>query len=182
MADRVKHQVVRFENGRARVYITDDISNIVEDETTLINPDRSYVMGVSPEFWTIKDGKLWPIEDEKRIAEINASAAVLAPSSDLKRIEIVQHIESLQRDVEFLNTSSKAYSDQGDFALSKELTDKMLYINDTIGEVVKLIRVSREEVLSDTKAKLDEINKRNKRDAIILYSLIAVAMSIAIFL
>lgn len=93
MGDRVKHKIVKFTDGRARVYITDDIANLVEDETTLINPDMSYVRGVSPEHWTLKDGKLWPIEDEAQIAAINAEAAVNTAGFDLKKIEILQRIE-----------------------------------------------------------------------------------------
>jgi hypothetical protein len=182
MADRVKHQVVKFENGRARVYITDDISNIKEDDTTLINPDRSYVMGVSPEFWTIKDGKLWPIEDEKLIAEINASAAALAPSSDLKRIEILQRIEANEDQLKVLSEALKDDMVKLEVDTNEKIHSRFSYLNETDGEIVKLLKVARSEDSSSNKEKFDAISKSIKVHTIIIYSLIAVAMSIAIFL
>jgi hypothetical protein len=168
MADRVKHRIVKFTDGRARVYITDDIANLVEDENTLINPDMSYVRGVSPEHWALKDGKLWPIEDEAQIAAINAEAAVSTSGFDIKKVEILQRIE---RNEKAIAQQAKSTED-GIFSLYNE-------INAKIGGVIFDYRDNDEQLIKsisalghETEHKLRAIKEQHKKTTTILGILI----------
>lgn len=54
-----KHKVVKFHNGVARIYVTRDLSGFRHDgETTFVNPILTHLRGVSPEFWTVKNGQI----------------------------------------------------------------------------------------------------------------------------
>jgi len=73
-----KHKIVQFIDGKARVSIVEDFKPHLESENGqdfFINPDLKAVWRVSPEFWTVKDGKIVPIEGKelevkKKVSEL----------------------------------------------------------------------------------------------------------------
>lgn len=97
-----KHKIVKFTDGLAKIQITDDFTEYLplEDNKTLfINPDLKYVRGVSPEFWTVKDGVIWALEGEefeerRKIMEIQSA---VSQKSDHRLIEeILLKIEAVK--------------------------------------------------------------------------------------
>jgi hypothetical protein len=63
----IKHKVVRFINGKARIISTTDLSGYSEDKiTTFFNPDLRACKGVSPELWTVFEGQIVPHAPEKQ--------------------------------------------------------------------------------------------------------------------
>jgi len=100
-----KNRIFKAINGRTRVFITDDLSDIVADENTLINPSRHRVKGLSPEHVEIRDGELWPLEDEELLAEINAYAASGSPDDDLKKVKILQQLDLIDKRIQYQNAS-----------------------------------------------------------------------------
>jgi hypothetical protein len=162
MADRVKHQVVKFTNGRARIYITDDISSITEDETTLINPDMSYVRGVAPEFWTLKDGKLWPEEDQAKIDEIKRNAAAISAPSDLKRIELAQRIEQNEKAIEAQTVAFKRAIAKIDEVLNAELEQINSSIDSSKAVLEERIALNKVNSNKDVDLLEEDMSKRIK--------------------
>jgi hypothetical protein len=62
-----KNKIVKFIDGNARIIICTDLSKIVQDEFTLVNPDLSAVKGLGPEYWQLKEGKIIPVTDKKSV-------------------------------------------------------------------------------------------------------------------
>lgn len=106
-----KHKIVKFENGIAKIKVVPDFTEYLplEDNKTLfINPDLKYVRGVSPEFWTVKDDMLWPMEGEeleRRRKILTVQTAIPGKSDETIIDELLIQIESyrseLLREIEY---------------------------------------------------------------------------------
>lgn len=63
---RQKFKVVKFIDGKARIIITDNLSQYKEDgRSVFFDPDLKACKGIPPELWTVEAGKILPHSEEK---------------------------------------------------------------------------------------------------------------------
>jgi hypothetical protein len=143
----MKHKIVKFTNGLARVLITDDMTPYLplEDNKNLfINPDLKYVRGVSPELWTVKDGIIWPMEGEAletRLSIVKVQPEAVVPPT--------KHLTDLLLKLDVYKSESV-----------QENSNLLLKLDDYRNESVKELKIALELNRSDNKEALNQLNMK----------------------
>lgn len=122
-----KNKVVVFDSyGVARVFVTEDISNISQGpgEKVFINPDLSFVANHPPELWTLdSNNTIFPLEDalvEQRLNDLKSRNHIKLADFDLRdNVQILRQMAEviageLQKQTQAveaasLKTSSEVY-------------------------------------------------------------------------
>ena len=175
----MKHKIVRFTGGKARISITDDISKVVMDEHTLLNPDLSAVKGVSPELWVLSDGQIIPHHDiEERTKEIHESVGIIQTTPSVKVKEKDNRIETLELTIQALNldlidgldnidTELNGRIDVLEQSLIKDLSLNQAICNELESDVsgIKKELIQQDNILIDIKCDMIDLHKLQQKSS-----------------
>lgn len=106
----MKTKVVKFTNGKAKIYTTIDVNELIKaigKENTLINPNLNAVKGVPPELWQLVDNNIVPVTDiTKHVQKIQEDLEVKTES--VKIPNILERFVGIEGDIVSINKNIAA--------------------------------------------------------------------------